>query len=272
MRKNIFSRSVHKEISNTIKQLKSCNYDYIIDAQGLIKSALVTSLAKGTKSGLDKNSCKEPLATLFYKNTAAISKKAHAIERVRMLFSEILAYKYDPNTLDYGLTESLNNSNYNKPYLVFLHATSGDYKLWPVEQWVSLRNTALENGFSVYLPWGSETERLRAEAIANDTENCHVLPKMNLTEIAALLASAAGVVGVDTGLAHLAAALSVPGVTIYVDTYPKLTGACGLNQICLSKEKLAQDSSLSTTGLESIYSEHLLASDVWGCLTKNMHR
>ncbi|MFW5444088.1 MAG: lipopolysaccharide heptosyltransferase I [Methylococcaceae bacterium] len=268
-RKNIVS--ARGEIARFVNELKYHEYDHVIDAQGLIKSALVARLAKGLHSGMDNKSCKESLASLFYSKKYAISKQAHAIERIRMLFADVLGYQYDSSSLDYGLLPSFFN-DYNEsvtPYLVFLHGTSGDYKLWPVEQWKLLTDIATTHGFTVYLPWGSEQERIRAELIANDFASCHVLPKMNLTEIAGLIAHASGVVGVDTGLAHLAAAIAIPGVTIYVDTYPRLTGSCGRNQICISKTK-AQQTITTMAGLESVYSETLLADEIWQWLAKKL--
>jgi heptosyltransferase-1 len=269
-RNNIGSRITYEEISAFYKDIKSQQYDYIIDAQGLIKSALVTRLAKGLHAGMNKHSCKEPLASFFFKKKVSITRQAHAIERVRMLFAKVLEYQYPQTLLDYGLSAASFHSRLNKkPYLVFLHGTSGDNKLWPLEQWNRLRDTALANGFTIYLPWGNEQERKRAEIIAGAKNSCHILPKLNLTEIAAILANASGVVGVDTGLAHLAAALSTPGVTIYVDTYPGLTGACGNNQVCISKMQ-EHDSIAMTAGLESVYSEQLLAEEVWQLLTDRM--
>ena len=269
-RKNIFSRNTYQEMSAFYKEIKSQQYDYIIDAQGLLKSALLTRLAKGLRTGMDRRSCKEPLASFFYQKKVSIGRQAHAIERVRMLFAQVLGYQYPQTQLNYGLSAaSFKSTLDNKPYLVFLHGTSADNKLWPLEQWGRLRDTALTNGFSIYLPWGNEPERKRAEIIADAKDSCHILPKMNLTEIAAILANASGVVGVDTGLAHLAAALSIPGVTIYVDTYPKLTGACGDNQVCISKMKEHEPLTM-TAGLESVYSEQLLAEEVWRCLSDKL--
>jgi len=86
----------------------------------------------------------------------------------------------------------------------------------------------------VHLPWGDEQERARGERIAAGRRGVRVLPRMSLSEMAAELADAAGVVGVDTGLCHLAAALEVPGVTLYGATRPNLTGTRGPAQRRLS--------------------------------------
>ncbi len=269
-RKNIVSSFSQGELFKFVKKIKHHQYDYLIDAQGLIKSAMVMTLAKGVHCGMDNQSCKESLAALFYRNKVSIIKQAHAIERVRILFASILDYQYEKKSLNYGLTSSLfSNGNLQTPYLVFLHGTSGDNKLWPVEQWIALRDIALTNGYTIYIPWGNETEKTRAEVIAGEIDTCHVLPKMNLTEMAGILANASGVVGVDTGLAHLAAALSIPAITIYVDTYPELTGACGTNQLCISTQQ-TDDSTINTAGLKSVYCEQLLAKEVWHLLVANL--
>lgn len=261
-RKNIFSPSTYREISEFVRKIKIQNYDYVIDAQGLIKSGFISRLAKGRYYGMDSNSCKEPVASLFYRNKISISKQAHAIERLRMLFASTLVYEYQNTTLDYGLSPLNFNHTYSKPYLVFLHGSSADNKLWSLRQWQSLTDIALANGYIVYLPWGNDQERTRAEKIANGFDLCRVLAKMNLTEIAGLLANASGVVGVDTGLTHMAAALSIPGVAIYLDTHPMFTGVCGNNQLCISKIP-AQKPLLTMAGLETICSKEIQAEEVW---------
>jgi len=64
--------------------------------------------------------------------------------------------------------------------------------------------------------------------------NISVLPKLSLTEIAELMLKAKAVVGVDTGLMHLAALLKVPSIGIYGATSITLTGARGLNHTNLN--------------------------------------
>lgn len=268
-RKNLFRSIKNGEWLNFIGTIKECEYDYIIDAQGLIKSAAVTALAHGKCHGMNANSCKESLAAFFYSHCHAINKQAHAIERVRHLFAKALNYSFQENTLDYGLSaENFIATDRTKPYLVFLHGTSADNKLWPLVQWQSLTQLANTHHYEVYLPWGNEQERVRAEKIAAQSDSCHVLPKMNLTDIASVLANASAMVGVDTGLAHLAAALSIPGITLYVDTYPKYTGTCGDMQICISQMQAEQ--STKTTGLEVVYSQEIQAEEVWQLLTSKL--
>ena len=99
-----------------------------------------------------------------------------------------------------------------------------------------LAELANQAGFTVCLPWGSSSELQRAQHIASASKKSEVLPKMNLSEVASVLCHASAVVAVDTGLAHLAAALSVPCVTLYGATKPELTGTLGENQHHLCAE------------------------------------
>lgn len=263
------------EIQVAFNQLRTSQYDYIIDAQSLFKSAVVARCAQGQHYGLDWASCREPLASWFYQHKIMVAKKQHAILRVRQLFAKVLGYSLHSQNLDYGLSQA-GTLKHNHPlvnsqqaFLVFLHGTSRLTKYWQQDQWIALAKLAEQAGYIVYLPWGSDYELNYAETIATQTTNVKVLAKMSLSEIAAVLALAKGVVGVDTGLAHLAAALNVPAVTLYIETYPSLTGACGINQTCLS-EKQTDQKSKPVTGLENIYHEQLTANVVWRELAKKI--
>lgn len=249
-RKNPVAAWRSGEIPSAIKSLKQQQYDAVIDAQGLIKSAIITRFTTGLRCGLDKQSCREPLAALAYQQRYPVSKNLHAIDRVRYLFAHILNYQFDKNSLDYGLDKSSFNNpqTSTEPYLVFLHGASRDPKLWAQSNWIELAKIAHNRGYKVYFPWGNQVEYLRAMSMCEESYG-QVLPKMTLTEMAGFLAHATGVVGVDSGLAHLAAALGIPGVTLYVTTAPQLTGARGINSICLSNTSNIQSSALSVNNV-----------------------
>ena len=81
------------------------------------------------------------------------------------------------------------------------------------------------DGATVWLPWGSETERQRALALANRIEAAQVPEeKLGLLQAAYVLRGARSVIGVDTGLLHLANALDKPLIGIYTDSDPAKTG------------------------------------------------
>ncbi|MEO5574252.1 MAG: lipopolysaccharide heptosyltransferase I [Gammaproteobacteria bacterium] len=237
-RKQPWQAIISSEWVNFWRSLRTHEYDLIIDAQGLIKSALVTRMARGRRSGLSRASARESWAALAYQRRYTIPKQQHAIERVRRLFAAALGYPMPHDTLDYGITRAQFFSEYVHASndIVFLHGTTWPSKQWPRTYWTHLAQLATQAGFSVSLPWGNQAEYEDAQAIAGVCKNVRVLPKLSLTELGAVLASARAVIGVDTGLAHLAAALTVPTLTLYGATRPDLTGTRGQAQMHLSAQ------------------------------------
>lgn len=217
-------------------QLAQGRYDIVIDAQGLLKSAWLTRYAgKMPIHGLDWHSAREPVASLFYRHRHRIAREQHAVTRVRQLFAAALAYpltEQQLKTVDYGLdrTRLPIPETADAPYFVFLHGTTWPTKHWPQIYWQRLLELAAADGWQVRLPWGNDVERQRAEQLAKTSAAATVLPRLDLTGMAAQLTGAAGCVAVDTGLGHLAAAFDVPTVSLFGPTDPKLTGAWGASQ------------------------------------------
>ena len=234
-RTSIISRRHWQELCTQVALIRAHRYDCIIDAQGLIKSAVLTRLAQGQRCGMDYSSCRESLAALVYHQQFQVDSRIHAIERIRRLFALSLNYEAPTNNLNYN-TGALRwrGSDDAKPYVVFVHSASRPEKLWPTQQWVKLALKAGNYGYRVRLLWGNESERLRAQEIADQAGRCQVMPRMNLLSIAKLFQQSQAVVGVDTGLSHLAAAVGVPAVTLYFQTSPQLVGTRGQRQYCMS--------------------------------------
>ncbi len=226
-RRALWRGVVRSEIAACVRNLRACRYDAIVDAQGLFKSALITLVARGPRYGLDFHSSREPLA-LCYDRTFRVSWELHAVERNRLLLAHALGYAVPPGC-DYGISAAPRRFDWLAPgaYAVLLHATSGDYKLWDEENWVALGAVFNSSGVSCILPWGSERERGRSQRLADKLRAAIVPPLLSLEDLAGLFAGAKAVVGVDTGLVHLAAALGVPTVGIYRGTAPAATGIYG---------------------------------------------
>ncbi len=212
-RKNLWQTLKSGEWGRFKRRLKEVDYDLVIDAQGLLKSAWLTRYARRRTpiAGLDKESAREPAASRFYNRTYPVAWGQHAVERVRQLFAQALDYPLPAGTGDYGLDRNrLLDETEAEPYLVFLHGTTWVTKHWPEVYWRELAQRMGERGWSVRLPWGNEAERQRAERLAEGLENASVLPRLSLAGMAKVLAGASACVAVDTGLGHLAAALDVP--------------------------------------------------------------
>ena len=240
-RKRLFCANTWAEINQFKKIIKQNQYDVVIDTQGLLKSALITHYAQGIKHGYDKHSIREPLASRFYDVKHAISYQQHAVTRNRTLVAQSLDYALPASAPDYGITASKCELSIPNNFIVALHGTSRDSKLWPVQHWVELGLALSEQGLSLALPWASDAEQARAQTIHQYVANSIILPKLNIHKLAGVIAQAQAAIGVDTGLSHLAAALNIPTIAIYTDTNPALTGvmagaqAKAINLGCISQ-------------------------------------
>ena len=232
-RKNWFSAPIRAERARFRHAIQAHHYDAVIDAQGLLKSAfLVTRYAKGTKHGYSRHSAREPLASFFYDIRHNVSKKMHAVERIRQLFAFSLNYPLPTTQGDYGIAQHFLSlpAIDKRPYLVFLHATTRDEKHWPETHWRELIALLADSDLRIKLPWGAEHEHQRAIRLAQGFDYVDVLPKMSLAEVAQVIAGAQSVVSVDTGLSHLTAALDKPNITLFGPTDPGLIGGYGKAQ------------------------------------------
>lgn len=235
-RKNILDSYRSREITHFLHTLKEKKYDAIIDAQGLLKSAIVTKIARGESHGYDKHSTREFISSYFYTHTYSVNKAEHAITRTRELFSKALHYDL-PNTrpnfqIDTSKLPTLNFELENH-YFVFLHGTTWSTKHYPESYWKQLLEKTNAQKIRVYLLWGNDQEKKRAENFAENFAYVTVLPKLSITQIATVLKNAAAVVSVDTGLGHLSAALSTPTIGLYGPTDANRLGVMGDNQLHL---------------------------------------
>jgi heptosyltransferase-1 len=223
-RKSLYAPSTLAEIAGSLRAIRSRRYDEIVDSQGLLRSGMIARIAHGRRHGYDMGSIREPLASLFYDSRHRVSRTLHAVERNRILSG--LALGYTPQGApDYGL-DRVRLAGSGPRYAVLLHATARTTKEWPQEHWIALGKT-LDPGVELVLPWGTAIERARSEAIAAALPRARVPERSPLDAVARLIAGAQFVVGVDTGLMHLAAALGVPLVAIFAGSKPNLTGPVG---------------------------------------------
>ncbi|MDQ2963586.1 MAG: lipopolysaccharide heptosyltransferase I [Pseudomonadota bacterium] len=208
-------------------RLRATRYDFVLDTQGLFKSAIIAAGAQGPSSGYDWGSAREPLATVFYNRRLSVPKGLHAIERNRRLAAAALGYTLD-GPAEYSLSlPSAPTIVPASPYCVLVHGSSREDKLWPEEHWIAVGQALATRGLKIVLPWGSGNEHVRSTRMAAAIPGACVPERLGLSEIAGLLCAARLVVGVDTGLTHLAAASRVPVVGLYLGSDPRLTGVCG---------------------------------------------
>ena len=239
-RKNMWSQDTRLAWSAFLAELHQERYDAIIDLQGLTKSALVSWLARTSNKGkryamanaTDGSAYERP--TRWVANMAIdLEPHVHAMTRGRLLCAKALNYEV-PSQLQYGLNplqniqaiDSLQASqdathikktlaHIDKNLVVFVHGTSRADKEWPLAHWHELGLRLSNSGYQIALPHGNEEERLRCVAMAEMIPDATVWPRMSIDNLMEAMASTAGVIGVDSGLSHIAVALNLPHVQIY---------------------------------------------------------
>ena len=80
------------EVAQFRRRLRQHRYDLVLDSQGLLKSALITGLARGPVAGYSHTSAREPWAAFFYSRRHRVPHGQHAIQRQRQLFAQALGY------------------------------------------------------------------------------------------------------------------------------------------------------------------------------------
>lgn len=224
------------EIPQFWQQLRTHRYEMILDAQGLLKSAVIARLGHGQCHGFDQNSAREPMATRLYHQSHAVPIQLHAVERLRLLFAQALGLPLPVGPPDFGLQAArFDWTTTPKSDLIFLHGTTWASKQWPESHWHALAKLAQQAKMAVLLPWGNVEEKARAERIqAAAPKACHLLPKLSLEQLAAHIATSTAAIATDSGPAHLAAALGTPTVGLYGPTDANRIGIVGQRLVRLA--------------------------------------
>lgn len=228
-RDGLLSPTVLREMLAFRRELRARRFDLVVDTQGLFRTGLIARFARGVRHGYDRASIRETLASSFYDVRHSVSRELHAIERNRRLTALALGYTPD-GPPDFGLRRDVLRGS-GAPYAVLLHATARADKEWPAENWIALKDVLARHDVDLLLPWGRDDERIRAVRIAQDLPRSRVVDRLPLDGVARLIAGASFVIGVDTGIMHLAAALGVPLVAIFAGSQPALTGPVGQGPI-----------------------------------------
>ncbi len=222
-RKSLYSPGTLAEISGNLSAIRARKYDEIIDSQGLLRSGVIARLAQGRRHGYDRDSIREPVASMFYDVRYRVSRDLHAITRNRMLSGLALGYK-PQGAPDYGL----DRARFPRPRRSLCRAAARDGATIKTMAGAELdragRGARRRVGSTSCCPGATRPNASAAHAIAARLPRARVPERMPLDDVARLIAGAQFVVGVDTGLMHLAAALSVPLVAVFTGSRTSLTG------------------------------------------------
>lgn len=232
------------ELKQFWRQLRQTEYDVVIDAQGLIRSAIVAKLAHGKQHfGFSQTSVSETKIARHLYKPFDVDTSLHVVEKIRQLFAHSLDYDLAAAKLptNYGLSkqflDTLKLPNNTDPYVIFLHGTTWPNKHWPESYWSRLAQQCQQQGIKVIIPWGTLEEKRRGELIAQTGKHIDVLAqRLPFSELAKVLFNAQAVVSMDTGLGHLSAALGTPVIGLYGPSSIHLAGMVGKNQTPLQAD------------------------------------
>jgi heptosyltransferase I len=232
-KKSLLSAHTWTEFFAFKKNLQCVQYDFIVETQGLLKSALVCALANKTPDAVvaglanaTEYSGYEPIARNFYNQQVQVPLQCHAVDRSRYVVCSAFdwplitrgeeAIFYPDKAILPAISQQINSLH--KSYVLFFHSTARDAKRWSEANWIQLGNALAARGYQVVLPWGNSSEKVISEKLAISIENSIVPNAFSIEEAFSIICNSALVVGVDTGLTHLSAVLNRPTVEIYCDS------------------------------------------------------
>jgi heptosyltransferase-1 len=225
-RKSLFAAATRAEMRAFYRALRAESYDLVFDTQGLFKTALVMRMARlasgGRRAGLGnatEGSGYEAISRIFHTMSVPVGRHTHAVLRARLVAAAALNYSID-GAADFNLRAPDGMPAWlpEVPYTVFFHGTARPAKQWGSAHWVRIAQGLAQRGMPVLLPWGSAREKQVALQLAAQMQNATVLPPLPLMEAVLLAQRAALVIGVDTGLTHVAAAFMRPTIELYCDS------------------------------------------------------
>ena len=220
-------RAARRALEQTLRDRR---YDIVLDMQALLKSAWLVRMSHGVKHGLDFRSAREPLASFFYDVRHRVEFWQPAVTRQRELAAATFGYTYEGEP-DFGLQAFEDIAalvrEAQAPYAVIMPSASRDDKLWPAEDWHAVFDALTQRGLELKLLAGNPAETERAQALIAGRSNAMVLPRLGLQDIAPVLAASHVMVGLDSGLTHLSAALGRPTIGIYKASTPVRTPLVG---------------------------------------------
>jgi len=226
------------------KLRKLQRYDVVIDAQGLIKSAIVSRLIPSDVTfGFDKDSLRESFAAKFYTHTCKIDYSENIIKRNAFVMASALNFNIlnddilNKKSFLYSSCKSkFSELSKDKPNVLLIPGASFESKIYPVERYAELTKQ-LDASFIVL--WGNKLEKKMANQIQKLSPIIKITNKLTLDELKSFIAQADLVIGGDTGPTHMAWALNIPSITLFGSTPGyRNTFATDTNQVIESGSKV----------------------------------
>jgi heptosyltransferase-1 len=234
------------EIFNQIKLLNNYaknNYDIVIDAQGLIKSAVVSKILGGRVVGskivgFDKNSIREKAASWFYDETVTIGYDKNTIDRNVKVICEPLGVSFSTEEIikkNSFLYFKESKNTFDKPYNLFVIGSTWESRNYPKEKFVEIAESLQ---IDTYIVWGSKAEEEKAIWMEKQSKYLHILPRGSLDRLKQVISNAQLLIGNDTGPTHMAWGLNIPSITIFGPTPTNRVYVTPINKVIKSNSEV----------------------------------
>ncbi|MBN1840612.1 MAG: lipopolysaccharide heptosyltransferase I [Campylobacterales bacterium] len=222
-----------------LKSYSKNHYDLIIDAQGLLKSALVAKIIGAKEiAGFDKDSIREGIASFFYTKKVSIAYNENTIDRNVRVLCEPLGIEvstYDILNKEPFLVSKSVVADLPERFLVFVIGSTWESRNYPKEKFVEIAQ-ALE--MKILVVWGSEEEHRKAQWMQEKSAFIEVLPRGSLDALKYVISQCALLIGNDTGPTHMAWALNVPSITIFGPTPINRVYITPINKVVKSRSEV----------------------------------
>jgi heptosyltransferase I len=221
------------------KLRKLPKYDVVIDAQGLIKSAIVARMIPSDKTfGFDKYSIRESIASLLYSHKISIAYDANTIDRNIKVICNPLGIEVFSDAIisKQSFLFSKNEVSLpSAPYILFVIGSTWESRNYPKEKFVHIAQSLEINCLVV---WGNALEKIKADWMAEQSVFIDVLPKLNLDALKHIIQHSNLLIGNDTGPTHMAWGLNVPSITLFGPTPINRVYQTPINRVLKSNSKV----------------------------------
>jgi heptosyltransferase-1 len=220
---NIKQAKQQKSLRLLFKEFKKIRqfgqYDLVIDAQGLIKSAIVSKLIRSNRvSGFDKHSIRESIASIMYSHTTSVAYDANTIDRNAKVICNPLGIKVKSKDIAHKKAFLFSKSDIeipNKPFAIFVVGSTWESRNYPKEKFIKVAESLQMN---CLIAWGNDSEKAKATWMAEQSKFISVLPKLNLDDLKRMIQNSSLLIGNDTGPTHMAWGLNIPSITLFGPT------------------------------------------------------
>lgn len=214
-------------IRSTVKKLRAEQFDFVLDLQGLIKSALLSRLICKKVYGFDAQMIREKPASWlqtsvpFHADDKTITQQCLKIAQAPWSAGDSAAaaipYQAPQIKRDFDAALPI-NIDPATPWIVFNLGGSFATKELPDQTWLSVGQSLKARGYQIVWCWGNAKEEQKAKQLNQDGLGVVLEKRLSMAELCVFLKQSFAVIVADTGILHLASAMGTPTVSFWGPT------------------------------------------------------